>query len=84
MSGLHRFPAPMTAVAISHACVSAEDQNLDLQRDVLERAGCGRIHEKRAERGRIVRAWRSCWRWRAPVINSWSGGSTAWATPCRT
>ena len=38
----------MTAEVISYARVSTKDQNLDLQRDALERAGGGRIYEDRA------------------------------------
>jgi DNA invertase Pin-like site-specific DNA recombinase len=37
----------MTAVVIGYARVSTEDQNLDLQRDALTRAGCTRIYEDR-------------------------------------
>ena len=39
----------------SYARVSTEDQNLDLQRDALERAGCGRIYEDRASGARVAR-----------------------------
>jgi len=45
----------MTAVVIGYARVSTEDQNLDLQRDALERAGCGRIYEDRMSGARAVR-----------------------------
>ena len=45
----------MTAVVIGYARVSTEDQNLDLQRDVLERAGCTRIYEDRASGARAMR-----------------------------
>jgi DNA invertase Pin-like site-specific DNA recombinase len=37
----------MTAAAIGYARISTEDQNLDLQRDALTRAGCTRIYEDR-------------------------------------
>ena len=45
----------MTAEVIGYARVSTEDQNLDLQRDALERAGCGRIYEDRASGARVAR-----------------------------
>ena len=37
----------MTAAVIGYARISTEDQNLDLQRDALSRAGCTRIYEDR-------------------------------------
>jgi DNA invertase Pin-like site-specific DNA recombinase len=37
----------MAAEVIGYARVSTEDQNLDLQRDALTRAGCARIYEDR-------------------------------------
>jgi DNA invertase Pin-like site-specific DNA recombinase len=41
------FLAPMTAAVIGYARISTEDQNLDLQRDALARAGCTQIYEDR-------------------------------------
>ena len=35
----------MSAAIIGYARVSAHDQNLDLQRDELTRAGCTRLYE---------------------------------------
>ena len=38
----------MAAHRLGYARVSTDDQNLDLQRDALQRAGCHRIYEERA------------------------------------
>ena len=37
----------MSAAIIGYARVSTDDQNLDLQRDALTRAGCTRLYEDR-------------------------------------
>jgi DNA invertase Pin-like site-specific DNA recombinase len=41
---------------IGYARVSSDDQNLDMQRDALHRAGCERIYEETASGGKIDRA----------------------------
>ncbi len=38
---------------IGYVCVSSDDQNLDLQRDALKKAGCERIYEEKAHGERI-------------------------------
>ncbi len=38
----------MAAHRLGYARVSTDDQNLDLQRDALQRAGCHRVYEERA------------------------------------
>ena len=40
---------------IGYARVSSDDQNLDLQRDALRRAGCERIYEEKESGGRTDR-----------------------------
>jgi DNA invertase Pin-like site-specific DNA recombinase len=46
----------MTAAVIGYARISTEDQNLDLQRDALSRAGCTRIYEDRKSGAKAERA----------------------------
>lgn len=46
----------MTAAMIGYARISTEDQNLDLQRDALNRAGCTRIYEDRKSGAKAERA----------------------------
>ena len=58
-----KAPAPR-GMLIGYARVSTQDQNLDLQREALTKAGCGRIFEdkisgSRAERPGLTRAQES-------------------------
>lgn len=46
----------MTAAVIGYARISTEDQNLDLQRDALSRAGCTRIYEDRKSGAKAERS----------------------------
>jgi DNA invertase Pin-like site-specific DNA recombinase len=45
----------MTAVVISYARVSTDDQNLDLQRDAVRPAGCEKIYEDRMSGAKAAR-----------------------------
>src|SRR3954449_2636160 len=45
----------MSPAIIGYARVSTDDQNLDLQRDALTRAGCTRLYEDRIRGARAVR-----------------------------
>ena len=41
-------PVPTTGARLGYARVSTDDQNLDLQRDALARAGCRQVYEEKA------------------------------------
>lgn len=45
--GFTTVPAPSTGARLGYARVSTDDQNLDLQRDALARAGCRKVYEER-------------------------------------
>src|SRR3954462_5827183 len=45
----------MSAAIIGYARVSTDDQNLDLQRDALTRAGCTRLYEDRISGAKAAR-----------------------------
>ena len=45
----------MSATLIGYARVSTDDQNLDLQRDALTRAGCTRLYEDRISGAKAAR-----------------------------
>ena len=64
---------------IGYARVSTQDQNLDLQREALTKAGCEKIMEDqisgaRAERPGLLKRWESS----AQGIRWWSGSGIAW------
>ena len=40
---------------ISYARISTDDQNLDLQRDALERAGCEKIYYETQHQGQLLK-----------------------------
>ncbi len=45
----------MGVMKLGYARVSTDDQNLDLQRDALKRAGCDRVYEEKASGGKTDR-----------------------------
>lgn len=74
---LTTVPAKYPYMKIGYARVSTADQNLDMQRDALKRAGCEKILKKR----RPARREASGQSWKPPSLISgqrisWSFGSS--------
>jgi predicted site-specific integrase-resolvase len=64
---------------IGYARVSTTEQNLDLQRDALKRAGCEKIIEDTVSGGNVQRPASSVCTMRSDLATCWrSGGSTGW------
>ena len=74
----------MPAAVIGYARVSTDDQNLDLQRDALTRAGCTRLYEDRISGAKAARPGLAlALEVARGGTSSWCGGSTASAARCR-
>ena len=75
------------AKLVGYARVSTEDQEVALQRDALQAAGCRPewiFVDKVSGAAPSAPGWTPAWtRWR-PETRWWCGGSTGWAAPCRT
>jgi DNA invertase Pin-like site-specific DNA recombinase len=74
----------MPAAIIGYARVSTDDQNLDLQRDALTRAGCTRLYEDRISGAKAARPGLAlALEVARSGANSSSDGSTGSAARCR-
>jgi len=71
---------------VGYAHVSTHDQNLDLQKDALKKAGCRKVFVDvasgvKAERPGLAEALKYA---RQDETHSWSGSSTAMGALCAT